>query len=1059
MFLSDLSIKRPVAVTMLVMSFAVLGLYSYLQLGVDNWPDVSFPFAVVSVIYPGAGPEEIETQVIQPMEDEITTIAGIRNITAQCLENRGLIFVEFELGTKIDFAAMDVKDKVDALLPTLPEDMKSPVVLKFDVNQAPIMNLALRANRPADELYVLADDVVKQRLNRISGIAQIEIEGGQEREIHVALSRSALRAHDLTIMDVIAGLQMANLNMPSGHIEEGKRDVTIRLEGEFERPEAMERMELVLEGGRTVRLRDIGRVTDGHKDVESKARFSGQSAVGLALRKRTDANTVATAQAVQKALPEIEKQLPSDVDLFVARDNSHFIRNSLRDVSGNLVMGILLTALVLFIFLRSWEGTIIASVAMPVSVIATFLLIYWAGFTLNSMTLMGLSISIGILVNNAIVVLENITNYKNRGLAPPEAAAKGTSEIALAVGASTLTNIVVFLPIGFMGGIVGQFFKQFGLTVAFATIFSLIISFTLTPMMSSKKMRHSMYAFAAIAVFFGVWLIVGMMQAVGTILFVGALLLAERFGLLRRFFEWFDRVLHAAIDSYGKTLNWILDHRGRVIAGVAVVFFLSLSLFGVVGGEFFPEADQGEFYVSVKMPPGTRLDETDQAVSRIEDAVSKLPEVVSYYTTVGIAQVGHGDSYGSQLGGVYVKLTDKRDRQRATDEISADLRKQIADIPAADIIITKTTMFGGGGESDMQIEITGNDMDELLRVVDQVQAIAAKTPGTVDVTNSWITGKPELKVIPKREALADQGFHAAGVAATLRALFEGTVATTYRESGKEYDVRVRLAESDRSKLEQVHALEVRGNNAWIPLSSVASISEAAGPTTIDRKNKERLVSVYANLTSGTITDAQKFIQPRLDSLAIPAGVSVNFGGEAEFMGREFGYIYQAMLLASILTYMLLCALLNSYVRPFIIMLTLPLALIGVALALTITNTPISMMVLMGMVMLVGIVVNNAILIIDYAQILRGQGRTAREATLIAAPGRFRPILMTNLATILGMTPLALGIGAGAEWRAPMAIASIGALISSTILTLFLVPAIYEFLETRAERKAARRAAI
>ncbi|MBU1984142.1 efflux RND transporter permease subunit, partial [bacterium] len=619
MFLSDISIKRPVAITMLVMSFAVLGLYSYLRLGVDNWPDVSFPFAVVSVIYPGAGPEEIETQVIQPMEDELATIAGIRSITSQCLENRGMIFVEFELGTKIDFAALDVKDKIDAIRPTLPEDMESPTVLKFDFNQAPIMNLALRGNLPPDELYELADDVVKARLNRIPGIAAIEIEGGQEREILIALSKSRLRAYDLSVLDVIGGLQMANLNMPSGRIEEGKRDITVRLEGEFERPETMERMDLVLGEGRTVRLRDIGQVLDGRKDVESQVRFNGEASVGLALRKRSDANTVATATEVRNQLDAVQRFLPPDVKLFVARDNSVFIRNSLKDVSGNLVMGILLTALVLFIFLRSWEGTIIASVAMPVSVIATFLLIYWAGFTLNSMTLMGLSISIGILVNNAIVVLENITVYKNRGLAPPEAAAKGTSEIALAVAASTLTNIVVFLPIGFMGGIVGQFFKQFGLTVAFATIFSLLVSFTLTPMMSARHLRRGAYIFAAFAVFFGVWLVVGLMQAVITLLFVGLLVSADHFGFLRRFFDAWDKTLKASIQSYGQALEWVFDHRGRVVGGIAIIFLVSLALFGLVGGQFFPKADQGEFYLSVQMPPGTRLSVTDQVMERVED--------------------------------------------------------------------------------------------------------------------------------------------------------------------------------------------------------------------------------------------------------------------------------------------------------------------------------------------------------------------------------------------------------------------------------------------------------
>ena len=1054
MFLSDLSIRKPVLVTMIVMSFAVIGLYSFLRLGVDNWPDVSFPFAVVSVIYPGAGPEEIESQVIKPVEDEITTIAGIRHITSQCLENRGLIFVEFELGTKIDFAAMDIKDKVDAILPLLPEDLEPPVVLKFDLTQMPIMNLALQSTRPPDELYDIADDVVKARLNRVSGLAQIDIEGGRKREIQVAVSRSQLRAHDLTVMDVIGGLKMANLNMPGGRIEEGRRDVTIRLEGEFATPAEMEKIILPLEGGRTVRLRDIARVYDSYVDEVSRVRFNGLSSVGLALRKRSDANTVAVAEGVRAELAAVQKLLPADVKLSVARDNSVFIRQSLADVSSNLVMGILLTALVLFLFLRSWEGTVIASVAMPVSIVATFLLIDAAGFTLNSMTLMGLSISAGILVNNAIIVLENINTYRDRGFARREAAAKGTSEIALAVAASTLTNIVVFVPIGFMGGIVGQFFREFGLTVAFATVFSLIVSFTLTPMMAAHKLTRTAYALAGLAVFLGVWLVVGFVQALGPMIAVGALLLAERLGWLGRFFRGWDRVQNAAIESYRNGLAWCLNRPWRIMGAVLVIFLLSFPLFTIVGAQFFPKTDQGEFYVAVKMPPGTRLNETDVAMNMIEKQVRALPELRDYYTTTGSAEVGHGENQGSQLGGMYVRLVDLQHRQRSTDEIIHDLRGRLANVPAADIVITGTSTFGGGGESDLQIEVSGNVMADVLSTVDQVQAIVGETKGTVDVTNTWITGKPELKVVPRRNELADQGIHAADVASTLRALFEGIVATTYRQSGKEYDVRVRLDKSDRERLEQVRTLEIKADDHWLPLTAVAAVSEAGGPTTIYRQDKQRLVTVTANITQGAVSELQKAVQTRLDGLQIPAGVSVQFGGEAEFMGREFAYVYRAMLLAAILTYMLLCAMLESYIRPLVIMLTLPLGFVGVALALVLTNNPVSMMVLMGMVMLVGIVVNNAILIIDYAQVLRAQGKSVREATLEAAPGRFRPIIMANLASILGMLPLALGVGAGAGWRSPMAIASVGALICSTVFTLFLIPTIYEYVESRRERKAA-----
>lgn len=1053
MFLSDLSIKKPILITMVVMSFAVIGLYSFLRLGVDNWPEVNFPFGVVSVVYPGAGPEEIESQVIKPIEDELTTIAGIRHITSQCLENRGLIFVEFELGTEIDFAAMDMKDKIDAIVPTLPEDLEPPVVLKFDVSSEPIMSLALQSSRPPDELYEIADDLVKAKLNRASGLAQIDIEGGRKREIQVALSRSKLRAHDLTIMDVIGGLQAANLNMPGGRIEEGRRDVTIRMEGEFGAPADIEKLILSLEGGRTVRLRDIGRVVDSYEDEETRVRYNGMTSVGLALQKRSDANTVAVAENVKREIEEVKKLLPPDVTLSVARDNSVFIRDSLADVSSNLVMGILLTALVLFLFLRSWEGTVIASVAMPVSVVATFLLIDAAGFTLNSMSLMGLSISAGILVNNAIIVLENINVYRDRGFSPRDAAAKGTSEIALAVAASTLTNIVVFVPIGFMGGIVGQFFREFGLTVAFATVFSLIVSFTLTPMMAARHLKRTAYVLVGSAVFLGVWLIVGLVEAIIPLAVVGGLLAAERLGWLKRFFNIWDRAQDAVIASYRKTLSWCLDHPWRVISGVLAIFLLSFPLYAVVGMQFFPKTDQGEFYVGVKMPPGTRLEITDDAMAAIEKEIRSLPELYDYYTTSGTAEVGFGENQGSQLGGVYVRLSSLKDRNRSTDEIVRDLRNKLTRIPAADISITETSNFGGGGEADLQIEVTGNEMPDVLSTVSQVQSIVNTTKGTVDVTNSWIIGKPELKIVPRRNELADQGINAAELAATLRSLFEGTVATTYRQSGKEYDVRVRLDKDDREKLEQVRSLDIKARDHWLPLTAVASISEAGGPTTIFRKDKERLVTVTANLTSGTFSEAQKAIQARIDSLQIPSGVTVAFGGEAEFMGREFTYIYRAMLLASVLTYMLLCAMLESYVRPLLIMLTLPLGFVGVALALVLTNTPVSMMVLMGMVMLVGIVVNNAILIIDYAEVLRSEGKSAKDAVLIAAPGRFRPILMANLASILGMMPLALGIGAGAGWRSPMAIASIGALISSTIFTLFLIPTIYEYIEARKERKA------
>lgn len=1054
MFLSDLSIRRPVFAIMLILSCAVLGVYSYLRLGIDIWPDVEFPFATVTVIYPGAGPEEMETQVVKPIEDEVTTVAGIKSVTSVCQEGLAFIFIEFNLGTKIDFAALEVKDKVDAIRPLLPTDIEPPIISKFDVNDQPIINLAVRSNRPLEEVYEIADDVVKQRLARVEGLAQVSLEGGKLREIEIALSRSQMRAYDLTVMQVIQSLQMANLNLPSGRIEQGRRDVTIRMAGEYTQPEQIAELQISVGEGRLVRLRDIGQVRDAYADVREIARFNGESSVGLAIRKRSDANTVAVADGVKSELEKLRRILPEDVTVSIARDNSTFIRDALADVWSNLMFGILLTALVLFLFTQSWRGTVIASIAMPVSVAATFLPISLAGFTINSMSLMGLAISVGILVNNAIVVLENISVFEGRGFPAREAASKGTSEIAIAVAASTLTNIVVFAPIGFMGGIVGQFFRQFGFTVAFATVYSLLISFTLTPLMAAHKMRAGLYALTAAGALLAAWFLISPGWAIGLALLVGLLLWGERQGWLGHFFKLWNGLVDSMITSYSNSLRWCLAHRALLMSGVTVLFFGAMLLIGQVGMEFFPKADQGAFYVGIKMPPGTRLDETDLACRVMEEKIAAIPELKSYYTTVGKTQAEVGAGAGSELGGVMVELVSKDLRYRSTDDVILELRSQLAAIPAAEIIISEAGTFGGAGESDIQIEVTGDRMAGVLAAVDSVQRIVAETPGVVDVTNSWITGKPELIVTPRREELSDQGFSLAEVATTLRALYEGIVATTYRENGKEYDVRVRLDHSDRARLDQVHELEMKAENHWVPLTAIAAVKEEAGPTVITRKNKQRLVTVSCNLTRGTTGEFQTVVTEKLAAVDLPEDVQVNFGGEAEFMGREFGFIYQALLLAIILTYMLLCAMLESYIRPIVIMLTLPLGLIGVAVALASTGTAVSMMVLMGIVMLVGIVVNNAILIIDYAQVLRTTGKNAREAVLLAAPGRFRPIVMTNLATILGMLPLAIGVGAGGEWRSPMAITSVGALALSMFFTLFVIPAMYELFETRKERKAA-----
>jgi HAE1 family hydrophobic/amphiphilic exporter-1 len=1014
-------VERPVLTTVVVTIFLVLGISSFLRLTIDLFPEVDFPFVTVTTIYPGAGPEEVESQVTKKLEDAVSTLANVKRLDSINRESLSLLLMEFELGVDADLAAMDVKEKIEGVLAELPDAVEKPQVLKFDIQALPIMSLALTGPQSPRELYEVADKRVRDALSRAEGVASVTIVGGRKREILVALDQERLAAHGLDASTVRAVIARENVNVPSGRITKPGEELAIRVVGEFESLEELRRLPIpVGQNGETIPLEDLGAVLDTTAEARDLALLNGKNAVGLFVLKRSDANTVRTAAEIRRRVASIQEMLPPGVTLEIVRDNSRFISRTVNDVLVNILLGIGLTTLLLYLFLRSLPTTLVAAVVMPTSIVATFLLIDFGGFTINVMTLLALGISIGVLVANAIVVLENIARrIQEKGEDAKTAAYRGTEEVGVAVAAAALTNIVVFTPIAFMGGIVGRFFLQFGLTVVFATLFSLLVSFTLTPMLASRVMRRAGTGRRTSS----------LLRRLAAPLAWPARIWASVYGRLE--------------EGYRRSLHWSLEHRLRTVLLVAVVFVASLMLFRYVGGEFVPQSDDGYVQIRAKLPAGTPLAKTREIMAEMEEIVRReVPETVGILTTVG------GENRGVEEGEITLRLTDAWQRERSIQEIMNDLRPALAGIPAAEIGVQIGNVFGD--EKAIVVEVLGPELDRILEIAHQIRSAMEEIPGLVDVDVSAKPGVPEVVFRPDRQELARRLLPVAAVGAELRNLYEGEIASRYREKGEEYDIRVRLAQAQKNRLASLQRVQVASADGLVPLSALGRFQRRQSVAEITRKNKERMVSVTANVGSGSLLEKVRAIQDAVAKMDIPSEYHVEYSGEYERLGESFTEILKALVLAVILTYLLLAALLESFIHPFTIMFSLPLALVGVALALFFTGTTINIMSLMAVVMLVGIVVNNAILILDYARQLRQRGISPREAILQAAPGRFRPIVMTTLAILAGILPQALG-GAGAAYTVAMAVVTMGGVLASGILTLYVIPVIYTVAER--ERRA------
>jgi hydrophobic/amphiphilic exporter-1 (mainly G- bacteria), HAE1 family len=1023
-----LAVRRPVFTTMMVALCVVMGVYGFSRLQTDLFPDVEFPVITVTTIYPGAGPDEIETQVTDRIEEAVSTLANLDELRSFSQQNVSILIIQFDLGTDQDQAAIDVRDRVETVRALMPAAVESPVVQKFEIGAMPIVELALAGPQGVDPLYELADLDLRDRFSRVAGVAGIDIVGGRAREVEVLVHPERLRAYGLTLDQVVPLIGAENVSVPGGRIVEPGVDVPVRVLGEYQAVEEIEDLRLVLADGRTARLADVAEVRDGFEDLNEIARFNGQPAVRISIQKRTDANTVTTAAGIRREVRAIAAELPPGATLTIVRDQSEFIQDSINDVLSNLVIGIVLTTIVLFVFLHSWRGTLIAALAMPITVVSTFLLMDAAGFTLNVMTLMALGITVGILVTNTIVVLESIYRHLDAGGAPGEAAATGTSEVGVAVAASTLTNLVVFTPIAFMGGIIGQFFFAFGLTVVFATLFSIFISFTLAPLLAARLLR------------------------------TGETERQEHSRVLGPIWRRWDAMYDSVEDSYRGGLRWALArpvHGWLVIAIIFIGSILVLFTTGrFVGGEFLPRADEGAVQITMDLPPGTPLERTSAVAAAAEARLVAMSEVESVLTTVA----GGGNMFaiggGSNRAEILVLL---REDARVADEVVRDMRPLLADLPDTELTVVATNPGGGpGGGAPVQLLLSGPDYAILQGLAALVTERLAPLPELSDVDNAVDDPRPELVFRPSRAALADHGLSVGQVGQLVRTSIEGTVAGVYRgEAGRERDIRVRLVEDARARTAQLADLQVRTPRGTVPLSALGTLVSQLTPTAIQRVDRVRTVQINAQLGTGALTDAVAAIERVMDEVPLQPGYSWRVTGDFEQFSEAVGFVFVALILAIVLTYIVLAMILESFVHPFTVMLTLPLGAVGAVLALFLSATTMNIFSMMAIIMLVGIVVNNAILILDYTALLRARGRGVVDALLEAAPARLRPIVMTNIAIVFALLPQAFGTGAGAAFRVPMAAVTMGGVLLSALFTLFLIPVIYTKLDKLASWGAER----
>ncbi len=1027
MFLADISIKRPVFATMMMVTLVVLGIIAYGRLAIDEYPDVTYPVVMVQTSYPGSSPEVMERDVSRPIEQALNTVQGLDEITSTSLDGTSIVRAQLKLDVNVMEALQDVQAKVARIRRTLPPNIEEPIISRFDPNDRPIMSIAMYSeDRSIRELTDLADQTIRQRIETVQGVGAVNVNGGEVRTIRIELKPEPMRSYGVTPQEVMTALNRENQEAPAGRLERGANQRLVRITGRIADPSAFNDLVVTVRNGVPIRIRDLATVVDGTADKRSAALINKSPTVVLDIQKISGANTVAVADSVRAKIADLEEVLPPDVRLSVVEDDSESIRDALHDVQLTIVIGAILTVLIVYLFLMSWRSTIITGLTLPISIISSFFVMWIFGFTMNTMTLLALSLAIGLLIDDAIVVRENIVRHVQMGKDHITASHDGTDEIGLAVISTTFAVMAVFVPVAFMGGTIGKLFFQFGVTVAFAVLVSLFVSFTLDPMLSSvwpdpndHKEGHDPHEVTRNPI--------------------------RRFAI--GFNTWFERIS----DKYPRWLNYSLHHRGLIVLGAVASVVIAAYIFPKLGFTWLPETNDSKFNVRVQTAPGSSLEYTLEKTNAVIDYLERQPETEFTYTSIGSGARGTPNN-----GRIAVRLKPANERDRTLQQIQQELRKELRNIPGiTPVILGSRSMFGGGFRQPIVVSVQGPEESRLKLAAAQVLETIREVPGVAEPNSSEDGSIPQLNIEVDRQRAWSAGVGVESIASTLQPLFAGQRATRWEDrNGFSHDVIVVYPDSLRESIQDVSSIPIASDNftssgtrALVPLSQVAEIKSGTGPQQINRSQLERQVTISAGVLPGyAVGDVSSQVQIAIDRLGLPPGYHTVFGGDVKSLNETKGYVFGALILAVVFIYLILASLFGSFFQPLSILMSLPLSLIGVALGLLITKGNMNIMSMIGIIMLMGLVVKNGILLIDFTNQRRSEGVERLQALLEAGRIRLRPIIMTSMAMVFGMLPLALALGPGAEQRAPLARSVIGGLVTSTLLTLFVVPVVYTLIE-------------
>ena len=1036
MNLPELGVKRPVTTVAVFAVIFILGLVSLSQLGIDLMPDITLPAISITTVYPGAGPEDVENRITKVVEDPVSTAPNVDKVTSMSQENISAVVVYFKWGTNIDVASMDVRDKLGFVNPFLPEDAQDPLIFKFDASLMPILFLGVNAEESYPDLYELVDKKLCDPLRQVQGVGAANPYGGMRRQINVRVDKAALAARGLSIEAVTGMLAASSLTLPAGSFKIGSKEFIVRLPGEFRTVKEIGEVVVGNVQGTPIHLKEIARVEDGFEEVKQVNRMDGKPSVMVIVQKQSGANTVKVANAIWKKLEEVKKTFPSDVKIKNVFDGSVFIKQSIAGLTRTVLWASILVVAVVLLFLRNLRASLIIAFTIPFSLIVAFILLYAANYTINIMSLSSLAIAIGMVVDNGIVVFENIFRHRTEyGEARAESAMFGSREVAMAITASTLTTVVIFVPLLFVKGIAGILFRQLGYVLMFVLMASLFTSLYLTPMLSCYLLKING----------------NQSRSKG------------RKKILRRLFEWSEQKFEKVEEGYKAVLGWSLYHKKLTLLIGLGIFFVSLLFLGLVGTEFFPQSDESQLRGVVELPLGTNLDTTEKTMQEVERIIQDdVPEKDVVTARCGTSEFGFGVSFGEKEGNhvIYVEgtLVPKAERNASDREVGYRLSQKVGSLPGVKTVdFTPAdpfmSMFGGG--KPIEIEIYGYDLEKTDQLAQQIKEMLRKIKGTTDIVVSREEGKPEYWVEVDRAKAASVGLSVAQIAATLRTNFYGSDVVKFREKGEEYPIFVQLQERDRQTLNDIGDVVIASpTGSLIPLKSVAQIERRVAPVQLDRKNQQRLVTVGCGVIGRATGTIGKELRKQLAKIPIPSDVEIKIAGAIEEQAKSFKDLLFAMILGIVLVYLVMAAQFESFIDPFIIMFSVPFAIVGVIWALLITGTTLSINAFIGLIMLIGIVVNNGIVLIDYTNLMRARGQGVRDAVLTAGQRRLRPVLMTAFTTIFGLLPLALSRAEGSETWVPLGVSVIGGLLVSTLITLVFVPTLYSIFEERLKGKRA-----